>query len=300
MKYKHDSLEQQPLIVKYTEAHPSGVQSQVLSRYAVGFLVRGEKHFYRGDRRHTIRRGDIYFLGLGPHYIENQPEERLPFEEIIFYYTPEELQRILVHLNLTYGLHIPNKHACVVCRNENTLTMKAWGALRTFFNNTNSYLQDAEFCHDETAKNIKMTELIYLLISHEECCIKSKVLQCVDHEQESFEQIIYDHIFKEISIEELARLNHRSLTAFKKEFHRHFLTPPHRWFIHQRLLHARLLLTATSKSISEIGHECAFPNTSHFIKLFKKVYCTTPASYRQQHGTLAKEAWLEEEQALSS
>ncbi len=59
--------------------------------------------------------------------------------------------------------------------------------------------------------------------------------------------------------------------------------PPHKWFIRQRLMHSRLLLISTSKSISEIGNECTFPNTSHFIKLFKKEYQMTPATYRHRH-----------------
>ena len=57
----------------------------------------------------------------------------------------------------------------------------------------------------------KMTELIYLIASHEDCCIKSKLLSNVDAAKENFEQTVYDHIFKDISIEELARLTHRSL-----------------------------------------------------------------------------------------
>ena len=42
-------------------------------------------------------------------------------------------------------------------------------------------------------------------------------------------------------------------------------------------------LISTNKSISEIGLACNFPNTSHFIKLFKKEYGMTPAAYRNRH-----------------
>ena len=112
-----------------------------------------------------------------------------------------------------------------------------------------------------------MTELIYLIASHEDCCIKSKLLSNVDAAKENFEQTVYDHIFKDISIEELSKLTNRSLTSFKKEFRRHFQMPPHKWYI------------------SEIGNECTFPNTSHFIKLFKKEYQMTPATYRHKHLT---------------
>ncbi|MDE5962981.1 MAG: helix-turn-helix transcriptional regulator, partial [Alistipes sp.] len=88
------------------------------------------------------------------------------------------------------------------------------------------------------------------------------------------------------------------LTSFKKEFQRHFQMPPHRWYIRQRLMHSRLLLISTSKSISEIGNECTFPNTSHFIKLFKKEFHMTPASYRNSHlGTRMQRPSEEEPEA---
>ena len=224
-----NSSAQQPMIVKYLESLHNGIQSQILSRYAIGYILRGTKYIYDGDKRQTLARGDVFYLGLGHHYIENVPDGSQPYEEVLFYYTPEDLQRILMHLNITYGLNISNEH------------------------------------------------------SHEDCCIKSKLLSNVDAAKENFEQIVYDHIFKDISIEELARLTHRSLTSFKKEFRRHFQMPPHKWFIRQRLMHSRLLLISTSKSISEIGNECTFPNTSHFIKLFKKEYQMTPATYRHRH-----------------
>ena len=187
--------------------------------------------------------------------------------------------------NITYGLNISNEHSCENCRNRSHVTMPAWNSLRNFFINTNNYLRDEDFRHDETAENIKMTELIYLIASHEDCCIKSKLLSNVDAAKENFEQTVYDHIFKDISIEELSKLTNRSLTSFKKEFRRHFQMPPHKWYIRQRLMHSRLLLISTSKSISEIGNECTFPNTSHFIKLFKKEYQMTPATYRHKHLT---------------
>ena len=128
-----------------------------------------------------------------------------------------------------------------------------------------------------------MTELIYLIITQDKSCLKGKVLSNVDSSRGNFEQIIYSHIFTDISIEKLADKCNRSLTSFKKEFRRHFFMPPHRWFIKQRLMQSRLLLISTSKSISEIGIECTFPNTSHFIKLFKKEYAITPSVYRSRH-----------------
>ncbi len=271
------------MIVKYVETLHNGIQSQMLSRYAIGYILRGTKYIYDGDKRQTLTRGDVFYLGLGHHYVENCPEGGQPFEQILFFYSPTDLQRILLHLNITYKLNISNNYLQQEDEHLSHVVMSGWNALRNFFTNTNNYLRDEDFHHDETAENIKMTELIYLIVSHEDCAIKSKLLSNVDPAKESFEQVIFDHVFKDVGIEELARLTHRSLTSFKKEFRHVFQMPPHKWYIRQRLIHSRLLLLSTSKSVSEIGNECTFPNTSHFIKLFKKEYGMTPACYRINH-----------------
>ena len=281
MKTTENSL---PTIVKYVESNYAGIHLLKLNRCAIGYVTRGTKYIYYGDSRHTISKGDVFYMGVGNHYVEEVMEDGRSFEEIVAYYTPEQLQRILLHLNMSYSINITNSHQCERCRRLNHVALPAGSAMRSFFTHAGSYLHDDNFMHDETAENIKMTELIYLIISQTDGCLKSKVLNNVDSARDNFEQIIYSHIFSDVSIECLAEKSNRSLTSLKKEFKRHFFMPPHRWFIQQRLMQSRLLLISTSKSISEIGIECTFPNTSHFIKLFKKQYGTTPAIYRSTHS----------------
>lgn len=229
-----------PMIVKFVEHFHNGVQSHTLSRYAIGYIVRGEKHIYNGDKRQTISKGDVFFLGIGTHYTEEVPDESNTFEQILFYYQPADLHKILMYLNLTYGLNISYNHACPECQGANAVSTPAWQLLKGFFSNTANYLRGEGFLHDETAENIKMTELVYLIVSHDECCLRSKILGNIDTAKENFEQLMYDHIFDDISIDELAALCNRSLTSFKKEFKRVFLMPPHQWFIRQRLMHAHV------------------------------------------------------------
>ena len=274
---------QQPMIVKYVQPSRNGIQSHNLARNAVGYVVRGKKYIYNGDTRLEVNRGDLFYLGAGHHYTEDIPEGGRPFEQIVFYYTPEELAKILNSLSMNYHLSITNDHSCPNCHNKSYVVYPAWNTMRNFVSTVNQYIKDDVFSQDATAESIKMTELVYLILSQKDCCLKGKILSNIDTAKEGFEQIINRNIFKDVSIEELARQCNRSLTSFKKEFRKHFYEPPHKWFIRQRLMHSRLLLISTNKSVSEIGIECNFPNTSHFIKLFKKEYNMTPAAYRQCH-----------------
>ena len=157
-----------PMIVKFVEHFHNGVQSHTLSRYAIGYIVRGEKHIYNGDKRQTISKGDVFFLGIGTHYTEEVPDESNTFEQILFYYQPADLHKILMYLNLTYGLNISYNHACPECQGANAVSTPAWQLLKGFFSNTANYLRGEGFLHDETAENIKMTELVYLIVSNDE------------------------------------------------------------------------------------------------------------------------------------
>ena len=153
MKNSMNSSVQQPMIVKYVESLHNGIQSQALSRYAIGYILRGTKYIYDGDKRQTLSRGDVFYLGIGHHYIENFPEGGQPFEQVLFYYTPGDLQRILMHLNITYGLNISNEHSCENCRNRSHVSMPAWNSIRNFFVNTNNYLRDEDFHRDSISKS---------------------------------------------------------------------------------------------------------------------------------------------------
>ena len=273
---------QQPMIMKYVLTDRNGIQAHNYTRHSIGYIIRGKKYIYYGDTCYAIPQGTLFYMGTGNHYTEDIPENDKPFEQIVFYYTQDQLSRILNNLSGVYHLHIVNDHKCPECTHLPHASYPASVSVKNFFNSVNQYMKEGMF-GDSTAEMLKTTELIYLILSQDDCCLKSKVLSNMDLMKENFEQTIQNYIFSDISVDELASKCNRSLTSFKKEFRKHFYEPPHKWFIRQRLMHSRLLLISTNKSISEIGNECTFPNTSHFIKLFKKEYGMTPSHYRHRH-----------------
>ena len=255
----------------------------MLSRTAIGYVLHGRKYIYYGDRCAEVGEGDMFLYDAGFHYEENIVGTRGSFEQILFYISPDALQQILLGLSTNYGVGYTARHACERCRTRNFVSMTATAPLHDFFGSVNQSFRQERFRHNDICQRIKLNELIYLIIAEDECCLRSKLLSNADSANGHFANVIYDNIFNDVCIESLAQMTHRSLTSFKKEFKRQFSAPPHRWFIDQRLNRSKILLISTSKTISEVGAECAFSNISHFIKLFKNKFHDTPAVYRQKY-----------------
>ncbi len=271
-----------PDVVRLLENSDHGIRSLMLSRTAIGYVIRGTKYIYFGDVSAHVGEGDMFIYDSGLHYEENCVGASGTFEQITFYLSPEVLQSVLLSLNSNYGLSYTDRHRCPRCRAQDFVSLSAPAPLRDFFAGVNASFLRGGLQHDAVAQRMKLNELVYLVLCTEDACVRSKLLSNADSVNGHFAMVIYDNVFKDISIETLAQMTNRSLTSFKKEFRRQFDAPPHKWFIAQRLNRSRLLLLSTGKTISEVGAECAFSNISHFIKLFKSRYRYTPAVFRQR------------------
>ncbi len=98
-----------------------------------------------------------------------------------------------------------------------------------------------------------------------------------------FESAVYANIYTNLSLEEISSKLCLSISSFKRKFRRSFHCPPHKWFLEKRMARARGMVLATDMSISQIGQVCGFTNQSHFIKLFKRFFGSTPTVYRREH-----------------
>ncbi|MBE6174166.1 MAG: AraC family transcriptional regulator [Rikenellaceae bacterium] len=269
-------------VVKVTEKENSGVRASFISRTAIGYILSGRKYIHHNDLCYAIDEGSIFILDSGHHYEENIVGSNGRFEQIVFYISSAQLQQALFSLHLNYGLSFTSQHRCPLCMSRDFVFEKAGNALRNFFVGIDLSLRSSGLLHNDIGQRLKLGELLYLIFTANDGCIRRKVLRASDTVLEQFVCTIYQNIYNDISIEMLATMTNRSLTSFKKEFKRIFNAPPHRWIIARRLDRARIMLISTSLTISEIGGECGFTNISHFIKLFKQRFHTTPASFRSR------------------
>lgn len=277
-----DTALQKPSIVRFSQSYVDGVVANSISCHCIGYVVQGTKYVYQGDSRKELGAGTLFYEGIGTHYIECLPDPKGDFLQVLFYFTHTQLNRIITTLTMQYDLDVSQLRCERTRLSDGDIFVQAGSNIRHFFSGLNIYFKGDILVKDDNVAQIKLAELVYLIVSGSPNALRDKLLCSLDPASDLFAITIHNHVFDNISMEQLAGLCNRSLTAFKKEFRRRFNQPPHQWIVCQRLMRASLLLVSTDKSVSEIGSECKFNNTSHFIKLFKNEFATTPAVYRSR------------------
>jgi AraC-like DNA-binding protein len=91
----------------------------------------------------------------------------------------------------------------------------------------------------------------------------------------------------DLQLEEYARLCHRSLASFKRDFCKTYKMPPGRWLLEKRLEAAKHLLCSPEKSVQDVAFESGFRNNTHFSRSFKSFYGSSPLQFRKGQLTHA-------------
>ncbi|HVY71802.1 MAG TPA: AraC family transcriptional regulator [Verrucomicrobiae bacterium] len=154
-------------------------------------------------------------------------------------------------------------------------------ALSAFFQSIRTYFSGAEK-PSEPLLRLKLKELIVsLLTSGKNPALAAYFRSLGEADAPSLPEIMEANFRFNLSLDEYARLCHRSLSSFKREFQRHFATPPGEWLRRRRLEHSAILLRSSRMNVTEIAFESGFEDVSHFSRAFKDQFQVPPAAYRQ-------------------
>ena len=118
--------------------------------------------------------------------------------------------------------------------------------------------------------------LIHLLELDTTGQLRAILLHIYQGQKIDLDYLMNTYLLKPLSMNELARLSGRSLSAFKRDFEEEFHSSPGHWIRRKRLEHAHFLLRNTTKNVSEVSLEIGYESVSHFIKAYKQQYGATP------------------------
>ncbi len=103
---------------------------------------------------------------------------------------------------------------------------------------------------------------------------------------------VCDHVLaryrEAMSVADLARLAHLSVSQLQREFQRLFGMTPTDYVLRVRLHMARRQLEHSSKPAGRIALDCGFYDQSHFTRIFRRETGLSPLEYRRRFAPMRK------------
>lgn len=98
------------------------------------------------------------------------------------------------------------------------------------------------------------------------------------------------HMNEDITRDQMAEAVHLSPDYLSRLFREKTGVSMMDYLFEQRMIRAKELLLHTQKTISEIGNDVGYGDTSYFTRMFRKKYNSSPRDYRKQGGWKKDEA----------
>jgi AraC-like DNA-binding protein len=221
----------------------------------------------------TAGAGQTLFFKKGACLVEQHMEERFC---VLLFFVPDAFVRSVVH-------ELGSFAATARAPSEDigpALPVDEDATLTAFFQSMRAYFSDGEKPH-EALLRLKLQELIMgVLTGRKNPALAAYFRWMAAHRAPPLAPVMEANFRYNLSLDEFARLCHRSLSTFKREFRGHFGLAPGKWLHARRLEHAAALLKTTDLSVTEVVFECGFEDHSHFTKAFKEKFGHPPSAVR--------------------
>lgn len=237
------------------------------------YVMEGRKVWHTADGSYNLQKGDCAFVRKGACIVEQFFETDSCF---IFFFMPDEFICDTLQ-NKTIPYTKQSKQADpVIPINDNPIIEAFFHSMISYFNSNRE--------PDQALLELKFKELVLTLADDASNSDLLAYFQSLLHQPRtiSLQQVMEENFCFNLKLEEFARLNNRSLSAFKRDFENQYQTSPGKWLLEKRLNHAMRLLSKKDKTVSETAFECGFESTSHFSRAFRQRFGAPPASIKQQ------------------
>jgi AraC family transcriptional regulator, exoenzyme S synthesis regulatory protein ExsA len=237
-------------------------------------VVTGAKTWHTPDGVWKANPGETLFFKKGASIVEQHFEEDVC---LLMFFIPDGLMRSTVR-EMAGGLSIQASAGAPI---RSALRVENDMALSAFFQSMRTYFSGREK-PSEPLVRLKLKELIVsVLTSGRNSGLAAYFRMLSDSEAPPVAEIMEANYRFNLSLEEYARMCHRSLSSFKRDFQTHFQEAPGKWLLGKRLDHSAALLRSSKMNVTEIAFESGFEDVSHFSRVFKDRFNISPMAYRQ-------------------
>jgi AraC-like DNA-binding protein len=237
------------------------------------YIVSGKKAIYTTNRSWLLTSGTAVFVKKGCCIIEKIHGENLC---LMAFFIPDNYLRSFLRGNNT--LMYKRKNDAV--ENELVIPLEVNEMMLTYYESVIPYFS-SEIKPPEDMLELKFMELLFNIIvnpnNHE---LNTYLQTLIAPQSNNIQPVIEANYCYNLSLEGYAKLCNRSLSSFKRDFYKVYGAAPAKWLLNQRLAYALQLLCGSDKTINDVSFESGFENSSHFSRVFKNRYGTSPLQYR--------------------
>ncbi len=238
------------------------------------FSLKGERILHQGGKSWVVRK-EASFFQRKTAYV--QQLGKYQDWEVLAFYIPDEF---LIQFANEFRDSLP-KWKLPKLSKEMLIEINLNDAIRTYFYSILPYFTQKQ-APSEKLVELKFKELLFNILSNPD---NKEVLTYILGLNEDYKppiwQIMEKNYMYNLTLSELAQISGRSLTSFKRDFYEYYHTTPGKWLTEKRLQHAKMLLNTTKLPVSEIAFNSGFENVSHFSRIFKEKFGSSPLHFKK-------------------
>lgn len=275
-EHDHFTLLDKPVVERYVFTPPMKANTPLHNEACFMHIVNGRSKLFTPEKDYELQSSDNFFMKCGSYmnkWFVNENDS--PTEAVLVHIYPDLLK-------LIFEGNVPEQFRPKKSKNYQPVErIKLTEMIQSYANSLLYYFENPSLVSDELIK-LKVKELLLLLInSHYSENLASIFGDMFSPQQVEFKNVIENHLFEDLSIEDLAIICGLSLSTFKRTFAKHFEESPKKYINRRRLEKAKDLLEQTDQRVSEIAYDCGFNDLGYFSKSFQAFYSMSPSEYRR-------------------
>ncbi|HXV49796.1 MAG TPA: AraC family transcriptional regulator [Candidatus Binatia bacterium] len=237
-------------------------------------VLSGRKTWRTTEGSWTLEKGDTLFFKKGAAVVYQDFKE--DFCLMVFFvsdsFIRDVVKEVAGQLSVRQEGGMLHKGAILV---QGDVTLNAYfQSMLTYFTGTAKPA--------ETLLTLKLKELIVsILLGRNNPELAAYFQSLLKSDAPVLSQIMEANFCYNLALEDFAKLSHRSLSTFKRDFRKHYNQSPGKWLLQKRLEYSAVLLKNPALNVSEVAMDCGFEDLSHFSRAFKEKFGVSPAHYRK-------------------
>src|SRR5215471_3337082 len=232
-------------------------------------VLSGVKKISTREQTFELTSGSTLFIKKGGVIVQRVNPDHLC---LLLFFVPDDFLKRFIRENS--NAIAASKNAALTI--DRLLPVYTNPVMSAFYQSVVSYFS-TDTKPPENLLELKFKELLLNIVTEQRNSNLTNYLYQLAHStSDELQTVMEDNCYYNLQLSDYARLCHRSLSSFKRDFISAFNLAPGRWLMEKRLERSAHLLSTTNKSIVEVVAESGFNDVSNFNRAFKTKFSTSP------------------------